>query len=191
MLTRILSRYWFLLPILVLVVIALDRIETPATIEIEETINMRDTRSDYYMADFKSRKYRSDGTLEYTIQGNTLAHYPQNDHSEIIAPKMHLNRSGGTWDISSSSGRFDTNPDLFTLRGDVIMHRRRDDSELITIKTEALTVETESNQVSTTEPIEIVSAHWALKAIGMTSAIDDGTLSLLSQVSARYEVPSE
>lgn len=191
MLTRFLSRYWLLLPILVLVVIAVDRIEAPETIATEETINMRETRSDYYMADFRTRKFRADGTVEYTIQGNTLAHYPQNDRSEIIAPKMHLNRPGATWDISSSSGRFDTDPDLFTLQGEVVMQRRRNDGEPITITTDVLMVETDSNQVSTAAPIEIVSAHWALKAIGMTSAIDDGKLTLLSEVSARYEVPSD
>lgn len=191
MLTRFLSRYWLLLPILVLVVIAVDRIEAPATVQTEETINMRETRSDYYMADFKTRKFRADGTVEYTVQGNTLAHYPQNDRSEIIAPKMHLNRPGATWDISSSSGRFDTNPDLFTLHGDVVMHRSRSNGEPITITTDELMIATESNQVSTGAPIQIVSAHWALKAVGMTSAIDDGKLTLLSEVTARYEVPVE
>ena len=190
MFNRLLSRYWLLLPLLILVVIAVDRIETPPVVVVEETIDMRQTQSDYYMADFKTRKYRADGTIEYTIQGETLAHYPDNDRSEIIAPRIELNRPGATWDISSSKGRFDTNPDLFTLQGDVTMHRRRNDTDAITITTEQLTVATESNQVSTDAAIEIVSAHWALTATGMTSAIDDGILTLLSSVSARYDVPN-
>ncbi|MFT5896219.1 MAG: lipopolysaccharide export system protein LptC [bacterium] len=191
MLTRLLSRYWLLLPVLILVVISVDRIETPLAIEVEETIDMRQTRSDYYLAAFKTRKFRADGSLEYTIQGETLAHYPDNDRSEIIAPHIELNRPEATWDISSLKARFDTNPDLFTMRGEVVMHRRRNDTEPITITTELLTVATESNQVSTDADIEIVSAHWALKATGMTSAIDDGTLTLLSSVTARYEAPSQ
>jgi len=191
MLTRFLSRYWLILPLLILVVIAIDRIETPETFEVEETIDMRETRSDYYMADFKTRKYRADGSIEYTIQGDTLAHYPDNDRSEIIAPKMQLHRPGAVWEISSSSGRFDTNPDLFTLQGGVVVHRTQSDSDPITIKTDSLTVATQSNQVSTDNAIEIVSAHWALKAVGMTSAIDDGTLTLLSSVSATFDVPRE
>lgn len=189
MLTRLLSRYWLLLPLLILVVIAVDRIETPPVIETEETIDMRQTQSDYYMAEFKTRKFRTDGSIEYTVQGETLAHYPDNDRSEIIAPRIELNRPGATWDISSLKGRFDTNPDLFTMQGEVVMHRRKSKSDPITITTEQLTVATESNQVSTDADIEIESAHWALKATGMTSAIDDGTLTLLSSVSARYEVP--
>lgn len=191
MLTRLLSRYWLLLPLLVLVVIAVDRIETPVVIETEETIDMRQTRSDYYLADFKTQKFRADGSIEYTIQGETLAHYPDNDRSEIIAPQIELNRPGAIWDISSSTARFDTNPDLFTMQGEVVMHQRRSNADPITITTEQLTVATESNLVSTVADIEIVSAHWALKATGMTSAIDEGTLSLLSSVSVRYEAPGQ
>ncbi|MFT4730857.1 MAG: lipopolysaccharide export system protein LptC [Granulosicoccus sp.] len=190
MLTRLLSRYWLLLPLLILVVIAVDRIEAPPVIEIEETIDMRQTRSDYYLAEFKTQKFRTDGSLEYTIQGDTLAHYPDNDRSEIIAPRIELNRLGATWDISSLKARFDTNPDLFTMHGEVIMHQRRDNTDPITITTDQLTVATESNLVSTDADIEIVSAHWALKATGMSSAIDEGTLSLLSSVSVRYDAPS-
>ena len=189
MLTRILSRYWLLLPLLILVVIAVDRIETPPAIEVEETINMSETKSDYYMADFKTRKYRNDGTVEYTIQGETLAHYPDNDRSEIIAPVINLNRADATWNISSSKGRFDTNPDLFTLQGEVIMRTSRTNADPITITTEQLTVATESNLVSTDAAIEIVSTHWAVTATGMTSEIDEGTFTLLSSVTARYDVP--
>lgn len=191
MLTRLLSRYWLLLPLLVLVVIAVDRIETPVVIETEETIDMRQTRSDYYLAEFKTQKFRADGSIEYTVQGETLAHYPDNDRSEIIAPQIELNRPEATWDISSLTARFDTNPDLFTMQGEVVMHQRRSNADPITITTEQLTVATESNRVSTDADIRIVSAHWALKATGMTSAIDEGTLSLLSSVSVRYEAPGQ
>lgn len=191
MFTRLLSRYWLLLPLLVIVVIAVDRIETAPVIEVEETIDMRQTRSDYYMADFSTRKFRTDGSIEYTIRGETLAHYPDNDRSEIIAPRIELNRPKATWNISSLKARFDTDPDLFTMQGEVIMHRLRSESDPVTITTSELTIATESNQVSTNADIEIVSEHWALKATGMRSAIDDGTLTLLSSVSARYEVPSQ
>lgn len=191
MFTHLLSRYWLLLPLLVLVVIALDRIETPLPMEIEQTIDMRQTRSDYYLAGFKTLKFRADGSVEYTVQGDTLAHYPDNDRSEIIAPRIKLKRPGADWDISSARGRFDTKPDLFTLEGEVVVQRQRINAEPITITTNQLTIATGSNQVSTDALIEIVSAHWALKAKGMTSAIDDGTLTLLSSVSARYDVPAQ
>lgn len=190
MLARQLLRYWLLLPLLIIVVIAVDQIDAPRVAETEETIDMRQTRSDYYLADFTTQKYRADGSLEYTIQGETLAHYPHNDRSEIIAPNVKLNRLDATWHISSSTARFDTNPDLFTMLGDVIMHQRRINAEPITITTDHLSVATESNRVSTTADIEIVSTHWTLKATGMESAIDEGTVTLLSSVSGSFQAPN-
>jgi len=139
LISRFLSRYWLLLPILILVVIAVDRIEAPASIEVEETIDMRETQSDYYMSDFRTRKFGKEGNVEYTIEGKTLAHYPDNDRSEITAPKMQLNREGATWNISSENGRFDTNPDMFTLQGEVVVLRQQVDTNPIKITTETIT----------------------------------------------------
>ncbi|ASJ75920.1 LPS export ABC transporter periplasmic protein LptC [Granulosicoccus antarcticus] len=190
MFSTLLSRYWLLIPILILVVVVVDLIEeAPEIFNVEETINMRETRSDYYMADFRSRKYDKQGQIEYTIRGETLAHYPDNDRSEITAPRVELNREGAQWQIQSDSGTFDTSPDLFTLHGDVIVKRSAADYDPITIRTSTLTVATESNEVSTDAVIEISAPAWRLQATGLKSAIDQGKLSLLSEVTGRYEVP--
>lgn len=191
MLSRLFLRYWLLLPLLILVVIAIDRIETPVEFELEQTINMRETRSDYYMAEFRSRKFGKDGGIEYTVEGETLAHYPDTNRSAITRPRIELNRPEATWFIQSNTGQFDTSPDLFTLEGEVVVTRQRPDSAAVRVLTNRLTVSTASNEVATAEPVEIVADHWTLKATGMKSAIDDGKLTLLSSVHGRYEVPTE
>ena len=191
MLSRLLSRYWLLIPLMIIVVVVVDRIEAPEVYDVEETIDMRETRSDYYMADFRSRKYDDRGQVEYTVQGETLAHYPRSDRSEITEPRVELHREGVQWQIQSHTGVFNTNPDLFTLQGDVIVQRSTVDSELVTIRTSTLTVATESNEVSTDAVIEISAPAWRLQATGLKSAIDQGKLTLLSEVSGRYEVPAQ
>ncbi len=189
--SRLLSRYWLLLPLLILVVVIIDQVETPASIEVEETIDMRATRADYYLAEFTTRRFSANGALEYTVTGDTLAHYPDNDRSEISAPRIDLHRPEATWNIRSESGRFDTDPDLFTLQGDVILVRQREGREPVTIKTRSLTVATDDNVVATSEPIEIVSAEWQMMATGMTSSLDNGKLTLLSAVTGRFAAPVE
>lgn len=189
-LSRLLSRYWLLLPLLILVVVVVDRVEEPETFVLEETIDMRETRSDYYISEFRSRKYDADGQIEYTVAGDTLAHYPHNDRSEITAPRVELNREGATWQIESNSGLFDVDPDLFTLHGNVVVTRQSAESDPITIRTSTLTVATESNEVSTDASIEISAPAWRLQATGLKSAIDQGKLTLLSDVIGRYEVPA-
>lgn len=187
--TRLLSRYWLLLPMLIVVVVAVDRIEAPQPFDVEDTIDMRETRSDYYLSDFRSRKYGVDGQIQYTVEGDTLAHYPRTDRSEIKAPRVELLRAGTLWQIQSDSGSFDPDPDLFILEGDVVIERHADNAMPVTIRTSTLTVATESNQVATEAPIEITAPTWNLRAVGLQSAIDDGKLTLLSDVVGRYEVP--
>ncbi len=189
MLARLLSRYWLLLPLLILVVVVVDRVEEPEAFILEETLDMRETRSDYYMSEFQSRKFDSRGQIEYTVKGDTLAHYPHNDRSEITAPRVELHREGAQWQIESNSGLFDTNPDLFTLLGNVVVKRQAQASDPLTIRTSSLTVATESNEVSTDARIEISAPTWQLQATGLKSAIDQGKLILLSDVIGRYEVP--
>jgi lipopolysaccharide export system protein LptC len=189
--SRLFFRYWFLLPLLLVVVIILDRIEEPTTVATEETINMSETQSDYYMAEFSTRKFDANGQLEYIVNGETLAHYPVDDRSEIVAPRIELHRPDAIWQIQSRSGRFDTDPNLFSLEGDVVVYRQREGSDPITIKTSSLTVATDTNIVNTNQAIEIVAPTWRLQATGLSSAIDDGKLALHSQVSGHYEVPNE
>ena len=181
----------FLLPLLLAVVIILDRIEEPTAIATEETINMSETRSDYYMAEFSTRKFATNGQVEYVFHGKTLAHFPDDDRSEVDAPRIELHRPDAIWQIQSRSGRFDTDPDLFSLEGDVVVYRQREGSDPITIKTSSLTVATDTNVVNTDQVIEIIAPTWRLQATGLSSAIDNGKLALHSQVSGSYEVPSE
>lgn len=189
MLARLLSRYWLLLPLLIIVVVVVDHVEEPEVFVLEETIDMRETRSDYYMSEFRSRKYDVNGQIEYTVTGDTLAHYPHNDRSEITAPRVELHREDAQWQIESNSGLFDTNPDLFTLNGNVIVKRQAEATDPLTIRTNSLTVATESNEVSTDAKIEISAPTWQVQAVGLKSAIDQGKLILLSDVIGRYEVP--
>lgn len=188
LLSRWLSRYWLLLPLLILVVVLIDRVEEPEAFVVEQTINMRETRSDYYMADFRSRKFDSEGRIEYTVKGDTLAHYPHNDRSEIRAPRLELQRDDAHWQVSSREGRFDPDPDLFTLHGDVVVTRTTAQSDPVTIQTETLTIATQTNEVSTDARIRISAPSWQLQATGLKSAIDHGKLTLLSEVIGRYEV---
>lgn len=189
--SRLLIRYWFLLPLLLAVVIIIDRVEEPTMIATEETINMSETRSDYYMSEFSTRKFAANGQVEYIVSGETLAHFPDDDRSEVVAPSIELHRPEAIWHIQSSNGRFDTSPNLFTLEGDVVVNRHREGSAPVTIKTSRLTVATDDNVVSTDEVIEILAPTWHLQATGLSSTIDEGTLELHSNVTGRYEVTYE
>lgn len=191
MIRRLVTRYWLLLPLLILIVIIVDRVEQPSIVETEDTIDMRQTQSDYYLSEFNTRRFGLDGTVEYRIEGLTLAHYPDDDRSEITAPKLQLRRGDIDWKVRSNAGRYDPAPNLFTLNGEVTVTRTLQDSgaTAITLTSESLRITTDSNLIETDDLIEITAPTWRLQSTGLRGAMDDAQLSLLSNVIGRYEVP--
>ncbi|MFK8080823.1 MAG: LPS export ABC transporter periplasmic protein LptC [Granulosicoccus sp.] len=197
MIRRLVTRYWLLLPLLILAVVLLDRVEEPAIVKTEETIDMRQTQSDYYMSDFRTRKFGPDGGIDFIVDGKTLAHYPDDNRSEITAPQVELRRGDILWLARSDSGRFDPLPNLFTLQGDVTVKRllrnnednAAPDAPSITISTQTLRIATEDNLVETDDRIQISAPSWRLEATGLSTAIDEGQLSLLADVVGRFQPP--
>lgn len=189
MLMRLVSRYWLLVPLLLLAIVIRDWVETtPETIEVEDTIDMQATQSDYYLEKFKSRKFDTSGNIEYEVSGQTLAHYPIDDRSEITQPSVVMHRDAVKWKIDSTVGELKKNPAIFTLQGDVVVEREISDGAPIVIRTEELEILTDDNQVRTSKAIEIVAETWNLRSIGLQSSLDEGKLELLSKVTGRYEV---
>ncbi len=189
MIARIVSRYWLLVPLLLLAIVIRDFVETtPLDIEIEQTLNMSETKSDYYLEDFKTRKYDQQGVLEYQITGASLAHYPTDDRSEIKQPLLILHKDDVKWHIKSETGQLLRNPDVFTLHGEVLVDRDSADGKTLNIRTSELSISPEGNQVHTQQAVDIISDTWQLHSIGLHSTIDTGKLTLLSSVTGHYEV---
>ena len=187
---RWILRYWPIVPLIVIVLWAGNWVEDrPDSVIVEETINMSETQSDYYLEEFTTRKFDAAGMLEYRVSGKSLLHFPEDDRSEITAPNVVLLREGIRWDITSTMGQMLREPDTFTLFGDVQIERAGEDSDdSVSIRTESLSVRTDSNEVSTDQPIEVVATGWRMTSVGLESKIDDGKLVFLSQVTGHYDV---
>ncbi len=196
MLRRLVTRYWLLLPLLILTVVLIDRVDTSSSVETEDTIDMSATESDYYLSEFTTRRFNVEGTVEYQLEGETLAHYPADDRSQITEPRVELRRDNVRWFMKSQNGRFDPVPDLITLTGDVTVNRVLPSNDgngylgNIVMKTQSLRIANTDNWVETDQEVEIVAPTWQLKATGLRTEIDDGRLQLLSNVVARYQLPS-
>ena len=204
MIARLFSRYWLLLPFLLLVVLVRDWVDAPELELIEETVDMRQSEADYYLEGFTTRKFDLSGNVEYVVMGDTLTHFPDDDRAEIVKPEVVLHRPGRTWNLSADRGRLIQDPEAFTLSGNVDIVRNpiattaiRDapsgdapvaNGERVRIRTDDVTVYLESNEVRTDKPISIVAETWQLNAVGLQSSIDDGKLELLSNVTGQFDV---
>jgi len=189
MIMRLISRYWLLVPLLMLAIVIRDWVETtPEQIAVEDTIDMSATQSDYYLEQFSTRKFDAAGKLEYLVTGQSLAHYPTDERSEISKPSVVLHREAIQWKIDSTSGNLQRNPDIFTLQGDVIVKRESADNLPVIMRTEEISIMTDGDKVSTDKPIEIIAEKWQLRAIGLQSSLNEGKLNLMSEVTGRFEV---
>jgi len=186
---RWLSRYWPIVPLLLLAVFARNWVEdAPDTIVVEDTIDMSQTQSDYYLEDFTTRKFDADGALQYRVTGESLLHYPEDDRSEITAPNVILLREGIRWDITAAEGEMRRKPDTFTLQGNVLLERASENNDIVSIRTDSISVLTDSNEVSTDQPIEVIADGWTMSSVGLQSRIDEGKLIFLSQVKGHYDI---
>lgn len=213
--TRRFSRYWLLVPLILVAIVARDWAERPQTFDTEETVDMRGTLADYYLEDFTTRRFDQAGALEYVVSGKTLSHYPDDNRSEVDAPRVELRRDGAIWNVRALSGRFDTEPDVFTLNGDVELVRTADATSAgasatvlsttddpsatasnpaeaialgqIVIRTADLSLGLDSNEIRTDAPFEIESEAWQLSGVGLRSSIDEGKLVMLSNVNGTYD----
>ncbi|MBX2835950.1 MAG: LPS export ABC transporter periplasmic protein LptC [Gammaproteobacteria bacterium] len=184
--------YWPIVPLLIVVLVAREWAETsqPEIVK-EDTIDMRETRADYYLEEFTTRRFNANGSLEYRITGRTLAHYPGENVSEITEPKVSLYRPGIEWHMESDRGDFTEDPEVFTLHGNVVVRRSADSESEVLIQTSDLQVLNDANEVQTDQRIDIVAETWHLSAEGLQSAIDEGKLVLQSNVVGHFESPSQ
>lgn len=186
---RRLTRHWWLIPLMLLIaILAIDRAEQPVDGTEDTTFDMRTTQSDYYLEAFTTRKFDATGTLEYVVSGDTLAHYPHDLRSEIVAPHVTLHRPAARWQVSANRGVLKEDAEVFTFADDVVIVRESDDAERMIITTSELDVLPRDNIIRTAKPIEIRTPHWQLQSVGLSSAIDQRTLTLLSDVRARFDV---
>lgn len=191
------SRYWLLVPLILVALVARDWAERPETFETDETVDMQALEADYYLEDFTTRRFDEDGVLEYIVSGATLSHYPDDGRSEVETPRLELRRDDATWNMSGARGLFVNDPDIFKMLGDVEVvrtlsalnqaaDRAVDDTRLV-INTADLELELDNNAISTERPFEIRSDAWQLSGVGLRSSIDEGKLVLLSNVNGTYD----
>lgn len=194
--SRLLARYWLLVPLLLGTLLVRDWVEEPEGLVPEEPLEIQRLRADYYLQDFTTRRYDASGALEYLIRGDTLSHYPEDGRAEIDRPRMELHRDGASWSVRADDGTLVRDPtDTVTLSGDVRLERTAlpDPAGLeppprLEVRAADLSIAIDANEVSTDGPVEVSSPGWRLSAVGLRSSLDAGKLDLRSEVSGRYEV---
>lgn len=151
--------------------------------------NQTNRTSDYAMTDFTMTVMDIDGTPARVIKGDEMAHYPDNDSTEIIKPITEFIEPGqDTWLIESELGHTQDDSDTILLTGNVIITNK--DNPSFQMLTEKLTLDTKQNTAYTDEHVTILSPQGDTESVGLHAALDDETINLHSKVKGQYDAPA-
>lgn len=145
--------------------------------------------SDYAMSDFTLTVMDDTGLPSRVIQGTEMAHYPEDDSTEIIDPIARFLEPGKeTWMVIANKGSTQGKGENILLSGNVVITRENNNE--IELLTEELNLDTVYNTAYTDLPVSIKSAHGYTDSVGLHAAMEDKAINLHSQVRGQYDAPT-
>ena len=175
-----------LLPILAIVTIWLLSGENDK--DKAQQLSEIDRASDYAMTNFTLTIMNQSGKPARVITGDEMAHYPDDDSTEVINPIAHfIGQDKDTWIISSNKGETVGKGEEIFLSGNVIITRENNNE--IELHSEELLLDTVNNTAYTDVAVTITSPYGETNSVGLHATLDDKTINLHSKVKGQYDAP--
>lgn len=136
---------------------------------------------DYYMEDFTTLSMEKDGSPKNRLHAVYMAHYPDDDTTELLQPKMEIYRAGRPpLFITADKGWVTSNNDVILLRGGV---RLWEDDELgkrtLQVDTTEVRVLMNDEYAETDQPAVIISRRSTIRGAGMRAWMKESRLEVL------------
>lgn len=153
-------------------------------------------RVDYSMRDFEMTVMDDGGRPSQRLQAISMVHYSDDGSSELQQPRLLLYSSAGQaaearasehWSVRAERARLYPGGVEMVLEGRVVM-QRFDVAGKVTLELETrdLKVNTERQQASSVEQVEIRERHGVTRARGLEIDLKAGQLELLAAVRGEY-----
>lgn len=145
--------------------------------------------SDYAMTDFTLTVMDDEGNPSRIITGSKMAHYPDDDSTDILFPVASiLDQQKDNWIMSSNKAQSQGKGEQILLTGNVIITRQHNNE--IELHTEQLTLDTLHNTAYTDLAVSMKSPYGNTDSIGLHAALEDKMINLHSRVKGHYNAPS-
>jgi lipopolysaccharide export system protein LptC len=148
---------------------------------------------DSFMENFTSRTMDAQGRPQYQLQATHMAHYADDDRSELTQPRFTAYRPGGQrWTIEAESGLARDGAQHVFLNGAVNIARypAANAPANLQIRTRDVHVRTADDYAETDQPTVIEHNTGAqkitLNSMGLQMDFRKGQVQLLSQVKGKY-----
>ncbi len=149
------------------------------------------TEPDYVIEGFRYVKVARDGSAEYVIEGDRLAHDPISDDSLISRPRLNsYSRGRAPMALSADKARINGDHSEFHLIDNVRLERPQTrGNEALTVESEYMLVLPDQDIVKTDRAVHAQLGSSTLEGVGMEADNKKRQLTLQSRVKATYLKP--
>ena len=144
---------------------------------------------DYYMEDFVTTTINSNGTPKSKLNANYMAHYPENDTTELLKPEMEIFRENKMpLFIVAEKGWVTSDNEVILLTGNVeLWENNVNGIRVFQVNTENAQVLLNQEYAETEDHARIISGKTIMTGKGMRAHFDNGILEILSNVHTTIE----
>lgn len=182
---------WF--PVLLLAAVAAVTVWLDRQVQPPETGGSGKARHDpdYIVDNFTVTRIGPDGVVRYKLNARRMQHYPDDDTTDLDAPKfVNFRGSGMTVTASSKTATLSSNGEDAYLKDDVRLTRSAYENRgELTVRTSWLHVIPDDGIAKTDKQVRIQDANTLITSDGLEFNNETHILKLLSNVRGRYEKP--
>lgn len=125
---------------------------------------------DYIVDNFHVRRFDVDGALQHSLDAQKMLHYPDDESTEVIAPRLTYHRTPPTH-VTSRMARLDKDGKHVKLEGDVrVISEGSDNRPRTEIATSLLFVQPEDEVAHTDKPVTISQGHSVIHGTGLETS---------------------
>lgn len=145
----------------------------------EEKVEFYDP--DYYLEDFTTLSMNDDGTPKNKLYAVYMAHYPENDTSELLKPNMEIFRDDKLpLYVKAEKGWVTGDNEVILLHGDVQMWENDEQGvRVLQVDTSEVRVLLDEDYAETDQYAKIKSNQTTITGMGMRAYFDDNRLEVI------------
>lgn len=144
---------------------------------------------DYYMENFTTLTMNQDGTPKNRLNASYMAHYPDDNTTELHDPELEIfQENKPPIIVNSDKGWVTSNNEVILLSGNVYLHQDDEFGERkIELITEDARVLVDQEYAETKKPATLISGRAVTKSIGLRAYLQEQRLEFLNDVHTTIE----
>ncbi len=148
---------------------------------------------DYYLEDFTQAAMGHDGAPLRRLAAASLVHYPDDDSSELVRPRLELYNEGPRpWHVVAERGWVSAGNEVLLLYGEVEIWRDdADGGRELELRTRDLRILPEEQYAESDHPTVIRTRNTVINATGLRADFGKRRLELVTRVRSRHDVADD